>query len=97
MAGTIVLDKIQLDNGITNFQFVNTTGVQLVAVSSSGVTLPDGGLAASQQKGVFTENGQTLSTNYTVTTNKSAMAVGPITIAAGVSVTIPANSRLVIL
>lgn len=96
MAGTIVLDNVQLDNGTTSFRFLSNTGTQLAAISSSGITLPDGSTAATQRQGVFTENSQTLSSNYTVTTGKSAMAAGPITIAAGVTVTIPANSRLVI-
>jgi hypothetical protein len=96
MAGTIVLDNIQLDNGTTSFKILSNTGTQLLAVGTTSVTLPDGSLAASQQQGVFTENSQTLSSNYTVTTGKSALAAGPVTIAAGVVVTIPANSRLVI-
>ena len=96
MAGTVVLDNIQLDNGTTSFKFLSNTGTQLVAVASTGVTLPDGSTAAGQKYGVFMENSQTLSSNYTVTTGKSAMAAGPVTIAANVTVTIPANSRLVI-
>ena len=96
MAGTIVLDNIQLDNGTTSFKILSNTGTQLLAVGTSTVTLPDGSLAATQKQGVFTENSQTLSSNYTVTTGKSALAAGPVTIAAGVVVTIPANSRLVI-
>ena len=96
MAGTIILDKIQIDNGTSSFQLLSNTGTQLLAVSTTGVTLPDGSLAATQKQGVFTENSQTLSSNYTVTTGKSAMAAGPVTIAANVTVTIPANSRLVI-
>jgi len=95
MAGTLVLDKIQIDNGTSSFQVLNASSVQILTVNttSNTVTFPDG----SVKTPVFLENGQTLSANYTVGTNKSAMAVGPITISAGVSVTIPANSRLVIL
>jgi hypothetical protein len=43
------------------------------------------------------ENTQTISTNYTITAGSSAMSSGPITIASGVSVTIPSGSRWVIL
>jgi len=95
MAGTIILDKIQLDNGTSTFQLLSNTGTQLLNVASTGVNSTSG-TAAGQKNGVFTENSQTLSSNYTVTTGKSAMAAGPVTIAAGVTVTIPANSRLVI-
>jgi len=43
------------------------------------------------------ENTQTISSNYTITAGSSAMSSGPITIASGVSVTIPSGSRWVIL
>ena len=42
--------------------------------------------------GVFFENGQTVTTSYTITTNKNAMSAGPVTINGGVSVTIPSGS-----
>jgi hypothetical protein len=45
----------------------------------------------------ITENTQTISTSYTITTGSSAMSTGPITIASGISVTIPSGSRWVIL
>jgi hypothetical protein len=41
---------------------------------------------------IFWENSQTVTQNYTVTNSKNAMTVGPITVAAGVSVTVPAGS-----
>jgi len=37
---------------------------------------------------IFWENGQTVTTNYTITNNKNAMSAGPITINNGISVTI---------
>jgi hypothetical protein len=43
------------------------------------------------------ENTQSISSNYTITAGSSAMSSGPITIASGVSVTIPSGSRWVIL
>jgi len=46
---------------------------------------------------VFYENDQTVTTNYALTANKNAMSVGPVAIAAGVTVTIPASSTWVIL
>lgn len=47
--------------------------------------------------GVVYENGQTITSNYTMTTNKNGMCVGPITVSSGVSVTIPSGSRWVVL
>jgi hypothetical protein len=41
---------------------------------------------------VFYENGQTVTANYTITTNKNALTAGPVTINAGVTVTIPSGS-----
>jgi hypothetical protein len=46
---------------------------------------------------VFVENGQTVTTSYTMPTSKNAMSTGPITINSGVTVTIPSGSRWVVL
>lgn len=46
---------------------------------------------------IFNLNGNTVSTSYTIPTGKNASSVGPITLASGTTVTIPANSRWVIL
>jgi len=43
--------------------------------------------------GAFWENGQTVSANYTITTNRNAVSAGPITINNGVTVTIPDGSE----
>ena len=45
------------------------------------------------QNDLFYENGKTVSANYTITTGKNAMTAGPITIADGVVVTIPNDSK----
>ncbi len=47
-------------------------------------------------KGLW-ENSQNITANYTVTTGYSAMSSGPITVDAGVTVTLPAGSRWVVL
>lgn len=41
---------------------------------------------------VFYENDQTVTTNYTITTNKNAMSAGPITVNNGITVTVPNGS-----
>ena len=41
---------------------------------------------------IFVQNGQTVTTSYTIPTNFNAMSTGPISINAGVTVTVPANS-----
>ena len=45
---------------------------------------------------MFYENGQTVTTNYTLTTNKNAVSAGPITINSGVTVTVPSGQSWVI-
>jgi hypothetical protein len=46
--------------------------------------------------GAIFENANTVSANYTITTNKNGMSAGPITVASGVTVTVPSGSRWVI-
>ena len=46
---------------------------------------------------MFVENSDDVTTDYTITSGKNAMSVGPITIEAGIDVTIPSGSRWVIL
>lgn len=41
---------------------------------------------------IFWENSQNVTSNYTITNNKNAMTAGPVTIDAGVSVTVPSGS-----
>lgn len=55
-----------------------------------------GGATGGGSDDVFYENGQTVTTNYTLTTNKNAMSAGPITINSGVTVTVPSGSSWVI-
>jgi hypothetical protein len=45
---------------------------------------------------VFYENGQTVTANYTITTNKNAVTAGPVTVNSGVTVTIPSGSSWVV-
>ena len=43
--------------------------------------------AAGAQNDIFYENGQTVTADYTIESNRNAMSAGPITIAVGVTVT----------
>jgi len=56
-----------------------------------------GGIGGAQAGGVIYENGTTISSNYTFTTGKNGFSVGAITIASGVTVTVPSGQRWVIL
>ena len=60
----------------------NSTGhISLEAAAAAGAT---GG--GSDE--IFYENGQNVTTNYTITNGKNAMSAGPITIDSGVTVTV---------
>jgi hypothetical protein len=48
--------------------------------------------AAGSTDDVFYENGQTVTASYSITAGKNAISAGPITINAGVTVTIPSGS-----
>lgn len=52
-----------------------------------------GGATGGGTDDVFIENGQTVTTNYTLTTNKNAVSAGPITINVGITVTVPSGSN----
>ena len=45
---------------------------------------------------IFYENGQSVTTNYTITNGKNAMSAGPITINSGVTVTVGSGETLTI-
>ena len=67
------------------------TGVQTCALPISGaVTFVDAEGAADD---IFYENNTTVASNYTITSGKNAMTAGPVTIASGVTVTVPSGSR----
>jgi hypothetical protein len=65
--------------------------------SSSTFLRGDGTWASAGAIGdIFYENGQTVASNYTITSGKNAMSAGPITVNTGVTVTIPVGSSWVI-
>ena len=56
-----------------------------------------GGSSGGVINDVFYENSQIVSVNYTITSGKSAMSTGPITVNSGITVTVPSGSRWVVL
>ena len=56
-----------------------------------------GGGGGAEAGGAIYENTQSINANYTITTNKNGFSVGPITVASGVTVTVPSGSRYVIM
>ena len=55
-----------------------------------------GGPSGGGSDEIFTENDQTMTTDYTITNNKNAMAAGPITINNGITLTIGAGETVTI-
>ena len=56
-----------------------------------------GGGGGAEAGGAIYENTQSINANYTITTNKNGFSVGPITVASGVTLTVPSGSRYVIM
>ena len=57
----------------------------------SGLTNVSGGI-----DGIFYENNQNVTKDYTVTASKNSMTAGPITIDSGATITVPSGSTLTI-
>lgn len=80
-------------------------GTSATAYGTSGQVLTSNGNAAptwadaagASAGGVIYENNTTISSNYTLTTSKNGFSVGAITIASGVTVTVPSGQKWVIL
>ena len=77
------------DDG-ANEEFLQTNGSGVLAWAVAGGATGAGGDT------VFYENGQTVTTDYTVTASTNAMSAGPVTLAVGVDVTLTGTSEWVI-
>lgn len=77
---------IRFNSDLTTFEGYNGT-----AWGSIG-----GGATGGGSDQVFWENGQTVTTSYTITNNRNAVSAGPITINAGVTVTVGDGENWVI-
>jgi hypothetical protein len=56
-----------------------------------------GGATGGGADEIFIQNGQTVTTNYTIPADKNAMSTGPITINSGVTVTVSTGARYVVI
>ena len=74
----------------------NTTLVQFEGYKNSVWGAIGGGATGGSSDDIFYENGQTVTTSYTITTNKNAVTAGPVTINSSVTVTIPSGSSWVV-
>ena len=92
-------------NGVLSWAAVDLTALSAANLTSG--TIPDArfpatlpalngsnltGLESTVASGCIYENNKTISSNFTTSTTKNSMSAGPITIAAGVTLTIPNGS-----
>lgn len=75
----------------------NTSTTKFEGHNGTSWTSVGGGATGAGADEIFIENGQTVTTSYSVTSGKNAMSTGPITINAGITVTVPSGSRWVVL
>jgi len=80
-------------NGMIRY---NTTLNTFEGYKSAAWGAIGGGATGGGSDDVFYENGQTVTTSYTLTTNKNAVTAGPCTINSSVTVTIPSGSSWVV-
>ena len=85
IASQFTLKLPDSDGSADEFLTTDGSGNLSWGTSSSGAT--GGGTDA-----IFVENSQTVTTSYSITSNKNAHSVGPISINNNIVVTIPANS-----
>jgi hypothetical protein len=75
----------------------NTSLAKFEGYGASAWGALGGGATGGGPDEVFVENGQIVTTSYTITTGKNAMSTGPISISSGATVTVPTDSRWVVL
>jgi len=75
----------------------NSTLAKFEGYNGTAWSSVGGGATGGGSDDIFIENGQTVTTNYTITTSKNAMSTGPITINSGITVTVPSGSTWVVL
>ena len=100
-SANISLNNNAITNGagyLTSSSTLNSSNLSgaLPAIDGSNLTGISAGATGGGSDEVFYENDQTVTTNYTITNGKNAMAAGPITINSGVTVTVGSGETLTI-
>lgn len=84
-AGTVI------GAGITQLNFVGAGNTFAVTGNTMDVSISGGAMGGGSNR-IFFENDITVTDDYTITSGKNAMSAGPLTINAGVTITIPSGS-----
>ena len=82
--------------GVAGMIRYNTTLTQFEGYKAGAWGAIGGGATGGSSDDVFYENGQTVTTSYTLSTGKNAMSAGPVTINAGATVTVPSGASWVV-
>ena len=88
--------EAQRPTGVTGMIRFNTDITQFEGYNGSSWSSIGGGATGGGSDAVFLETDNTVTTNYTLTTNKNAVTAGPITINSGITVTVPSGQSWVI-
>lgn len=86
----------QRPTGASGMIRFNTTLTQFEGFNGTVWSSVGGGATGGGADRVFQENDNTVTTNYTLSTNRNAVSAGPVTVNSGVTVTIPSGSAWVI-
>jgi hypothetical protein len=78
-------------NPATPLDVTGTVTATAFAGDGSALTGIAAGATGGGNDDIFYENGQNVTTNYTITNGKNAMSAGPITVDSGVTVTVGAG------
>ena len=92
-----VFTIVRAQEGTTASTFATGDKFELRITAGEMTNLVGGSARGGGTDQVFFENGQTVTADYTITTNKNASSAGPITINTSVVVTIPTGSVWIIL
>ena len=98
-------DSVNIAAGTTAQRVSTTTGAfrfntsisKFEGYNGSAWGSVGGGATGGGADEVFIQNGQTMTTNYTIPADKNAMSTGPITINAGITLTVSSGARYVVI